>query len=95
MRRAAHSTTDCVARRTGNLEGSLLLGTRSLVKNGVGLHIKPGLGDIHEADTSLFEFPLFLLSFPDRVDIKSEAEEEETFRRLPLNLLRADGRGTD
>jgi len=51
----------------------------SLLEGGVGLHINPRLSNIHEVDASLLEFPLFLLGFPDRVDINSKAEKEEDF----------------
>lgn len=68
---------------------------RGPLGGGVGLEIIPRLGNVHEADTSLLEFPLLLLGFPDGVDIGSEAEKGETLRRLPLDLLGVDGDGAD
>ena len=68
---------------------------RRFLEGGVGLHTSPRPSNIHKADASLLECPLLLLGFPDGIDIGSKAEEGETFRRLILNLLRADGDGAD
>jgi len=91
VRPAVRSTTDG-AQRTNSLGGNLF---RTTVEGGVGLHTGPCPGNVHKVDTSLLEFPLLPFSFPDRVDIRSEAEKGETFRRLPLDLLRADGDSAD
>jgi len=68
---------------------------RRFLEGGVGLHTGPRPSDIHKVDTGLLELPLFLLGFPEGIDIGSEAEKGETLRRLVLNLLRTDWEGAD
>ena len=94
MRSTVHHIVDRVVQRTGSRDGNFLPQTRGLLDCGVRLHIKPGLGNVHEVGASLLEFPLLFLSFPDRIDIRVKAEKGEAFCRHPRNLLRADGGST-
>ena len=85
-------STTTIARPTSIGGGNLV---RWFLEGGVGLHTGPRPSNIHKVDAGLLECPLLLIGFPDGVDIGSEAEKGETFRRLALDLLRADGDGAD
>jgi len=89
MRPPVRSVADA-AQRTSSDSGNPF---RRLPEGGVGSHSSPRLGNIHKVDASLLELPLLLLSFPDGIDIGSEAKKEKTFCRNLLNLLRANGDG--
>ena len=68
---------------------------RWFLEGRVGLRTSPCPSNIHKVDASLLELPLLLLGFPDGVDIGSETEKGETFRRFVLDFLRADGDGAN
>lgn len=68
---------------------------RRFPEGGVGLHTSPRLSNIHKVNTGPLEFPFLLFSFPDGIDIGSEAEKKETFRRRFLNFLRTNGDSAD
>ena len=91
MRSTVHSTTDAEERTSGR-GGNLF---RRFLEGGVRQHASPRPSNVHEVDASLLELQLLFVVLPDGIDIWSEAEKGETFRRLVFNLLRADGNGAD